>query len=168
MPLIKYFYCCPNRYLFQPPFCWASAFETVFHPLAAKWFVALDGHSHCKTDLHSPLLWQPHHLKNPHRWYPAVLKWMSIRFLSINPYSFVTSGKSKFGNFLRFLLTVNVNAPQLFLHWTCVYLAHITTTIRFADLANLQSPCMRLFVVDGITRSVSNHSALKCQDSLIG
>lgn len=46
----------------------------------------------------------------------------------------------------RSLHTLNINASNLFLHRTGVDLAHIAATVRFAKLANSQTPRSHVFV----------------------
>lgn len=65
-------------------------------------------------------------------------------------------------------LTVDIYAPELLLHGTRIYLAHIATTIRFADLTNFQSPCVRLLVNDSISCVMRDNAALQRQHRLIG
>lgn len=64
-------------------------------------------------------------------------------------------------------LTVDVYAAKLLPHRTRINLAHVTTTIRFADLSDFQAPRVRLLVDDGVPCVVRHHSSLQRQHGLI-
>lgn len=64
--------------------------------------------------------------------------------------------------------TLNINAPNLLLHWAGVNLAHITSSIGFAQLLDPQPPRVEVFVCDTNPCVVRDDTTLQGQHRLVG